>query len=96
MPRTITLEASESQEQVLRHVLTLLHELEDLTDSATHGTVLDVVEDAVITRGREVQQQILARLVQRRIDAAEKKGRRSASAPAVGSRKTAAPATELF
>ena len=88
--KTITLEVTEEQEAVLRQTLAGLQELEDLADVAPAGTVLDVCEGAVLAWGRESQRQLLQRLVQRRLSAAEKKGRRSADAHAAAPRRTAA------
>ena len=52
------------------------------------GTVLDTCETAILQKGRNLHAKILAEAVARRVEAAEKKGRRSAPAPAVGPRKT--------
>lgn len=87
--KTITLEVTEEQEAVLRQTLARLQELEELADVAPAGSVLDVCEGAVLEYGRESQRQLLQQLVQRRVRAAEKKGRRSASAPAAAPRRTA-------
>ena len=88
--KTITLDVTEEQEAVLRQTLAGLQELEDLADVAPAGTVLDVCEGAVLKWGRDWQRELLQRLVQRRLSAAEKKGCRSASVPAAAPRRTAA------
>lgn len=72
--KTITVEVTESQEAAIYQVLALVQELEDLADQAPDGTVFDACEGAVVQRGREFQQQLLQRAVQRRLDAAEKRG----------------------
>jgi hypothetical protein len=91
--KVVTLELTEAQEQFVRRVLGLAEELEQLADTAPDGTVLDACEAAVLTGGRDVQRQLLQQAVQRRIDAAEKKGRRCGRAPAGVGRRTAGPAS---
>jgi hypothetical protein len=94
-PRTITLEVtSDEQEGLLRQMHTMLQELESLTDAAPHGAVLEVCEEAVISKSRDLARQTLGRMVQRRIDAAEKKGRLCGNATAVGNAKVVASAPE--
>ena len=51
----------------------------------------DACEGAVIDKGRDLQTQMLAEAVARRVEAAEKKGRRCASVPAAVRRRTEAP-----
>lgn len=87
---TFTADVTESQAALLRRVLTLSQELDDLALTAPDGTVFDACENAVITGGRDVQRQLLQNAVARRVEAAEKKGRRSAHVPAVGPRRIAA------
>jgi hypothetical protein len=53
--------------------------------------VFDACEEGVIEKGRNLQAQVLGEAVSRRIEATEKKGRRSGSAPAVAKRKIADP-----
>ena len=67
------------------------HQLEHLALTAPDGEVFDVCEGVVIERGRLFQSQVLGEAVARRVAAAEKKGRRSASANADEKKKTAAP-----
>lgn len=81
---TYTFECTEAQADFLRRGLALHEELEQLALTAPDGAVLDACETAVVNGGRQLQQQLLAAAVERRIAVAEKKGRRSASAPAVG------------
>ena len=59
--------------------------------TAPDGAVFDACEQAVIEKGRNLQAQMLGEAVSRRIETAEKKGRRSASAPADATRKIADP-----
>ena len=91
MTATVTLEVPLEHEALLRRTLALAEELHQLALSAPDGTVFDACETVVIAEGRKLQQQLLHEAVARRIEAAEKKGRRSVSAPAVAAKKTAAP-----
>lgn len=88
MQPTVTIEIPADSEAVVRQVLALHQELQHLALSAPDGRVLDVCENAVLDRGRDLNARILADAVARRIQAAEKKGRRSAPAPVVGPRRT--------
>jgi hypothetical protein len=88
---TFTVDVTESQAALLRRVLALSEELDDLALNAPDGTVFDACENAVILGGRDLQRQLLQNAVARRVEDAEKKGRRSASVPAVEPRKIAAP-----
>jgi hypothetical protein len=69
--------------------LALQEELEQLALTAPDGTVFDACETAVVKGGRQLQQRLLADAVDRRVAAAEKKGRRSGSVPAARPRRTA-------
>jgi hypothetical protein len=91
MAATITLEVPVEHEALMRHTLAFAEELHQLALDAPDGTVFDACESAVIRKGREVQTQMLEAAVARRIEAAEKKGRRSVSARAAVPRRTAAP-----
>lgn len=91
MTATINLEVPIEHEALLRRTLALAEELHQLALSAPDGTVLDACEAAVISEGRDLQKQMLQEAVARRIEAAEKKGRRSVSARAAGAKKTGAP-----
>jgi hypothetical protein len=87
---TFTADVTDAQAQILRRVVALMEDLDHVADTAAAGTVLDACEAAVLTGGRDLQRALLERAVQRRIDAAEKKGRRCAPAAAAGRRRTAA------
>jgi hypothetical protein len=91
MKPTITIEIPAESEALVRRLLTLQEELQTLALAAPDGTVVDACETAILQKGRELNTQILVDAVARRIEAAEKKGRRSAPAPAAGPRKTAGP-----
>jgi hypothetical protein len=90
MTPTITIEIPAQAESFVRQAIALHEELQDLALSAPDGTVLDVCETAVLEKGRDLNARILAEAVARRIEAAEKRGRRSVPAPAAGPRRTAA------
>jgi hypothetical protein len=91
MNRKITLEFDAKYETTLLRALAMAEEMENLALTAPDGTVFDACEQAVIETGRKLQAQVLGEAVGRRIEAAEKKGRRSALAPADAKKKTAAP-----
>ncbi len=88
---TFTAECSEAQARLLQRVLVLSEELEQLALTAPDGTVFDACETAVLQQGRQVQTQMLADAVARRLEAAEKKGRRCASVSAAAAKRTAGP-----
>jgi hypothetical protein len=87
----VMIQVDAQHEAVVRQALALAQEMEQLALTVPDGTVLDACEQAVLPRGRALQAQMLAQAVARRIEAAEKRGRRSVSAPAGGRRKTAGP-----
>jgi|SRR6516165_3570772 hypothetical protein len=89
--KTITLEVDgPAQEELIRNYHALVMELNDLALTAPNGAVIDQLEDLAIDRGRETLRASLQQAIQKRIDAAEKKGRRSGSAPAATSARTEA------
>ncbi len=65
--------------------------MEHLALTAEDGQVVHVCEAAIVEQGRKLQSQMLAEAVVRRIEAAEKKGRRSAVAAADVRKKTKGP-----
>ena len=89
MKPTITIEIPAEREGLIRQVLALQDELDQLALWAPDGTVVDACETAILEKGRKLNTDILAQAVARRVEVAEKKGPRSAAAPAVGPRKTA-------
>jgi hypothetical protein len=91
MSTKVIIEVDAKHEAIVRRALALAEEMENLALSAPDGTVFDACEQAVIEKGRKFQAQVLGEAVARRIGAAEKKGRRSASASADGKKKTADP-----
>ena len=91
MSAKVTIEIDAKHEAMVRRALAMAEEMEQLALSAPDGTVFDACEEAVIEKGRRLQAQMLGEAVTRRIEAAEKKGRRSGTAPADARRKTAGP-----
>jgi len=91
MNSTVTIEVAPQHEAILRRALALAEEMEQLALTARDGEVFETCEDAVVDKGRKFQSEVLAEAVTRRIEVAEKKGRRSASVHVDARRKTAAP-----
>lgn len=91
MSTRVLIEVDAKHEAMVRRALALAEELEQLALTTPDGAVFDACEGAVIHKGRALQAQLLGDAVARRIEAAEKKGRRSAPAPAGGRRRTAGP-----
>jgi hypothetical protein len=89
MNTKVLIEVDAQHEAIVRRALALAEEMEQLALTAPDGTVFDACEGAVIEKGRDLQRQMLGAAVARRVEAAEKKGRRSAPAPAGGRRRTA-------
>src|SRR5271168_1356063 len=76
MSTKVTIEVDVKHEAILRRALAMAEEMEQLALTAPDGTVFDACEEAVIDKGRTLQGQMLGEAVARRIEAAEKKGRR--------------------
>lgn len=87
----ITLEFDAKYEATVIRALAMAEEMEKLALTAPEGAVFDACEQAVVEKGRKLQAHVLGEAVGRRIDAAEKKGRRSAPARAVAKKKIADP-----
>jgi len=92
MKPTVTIEVPAASEAFVRQLLALHEELNALALSAPDGAVLDACETAVVQKGRDLNKRILEDAVARRIESAEKKGPRSASVRAAGSRRIAGSA----
>ena len=88
MSTKVLIEVDPKHEAIVRRALALAEEMEQLALTAPEGAVFDVCEGAIIERGRTLQGQMLGEAVARRIEAAEKKGRRSVLVPAGGRRRT--------
>jgi len=91
MNSKITIEVDTKHEAIVRRALAMAEEMEQLALSAPDGTVFKACEEAVIEKGRKLQGQVLGEAVTRRIEIAEKRGRRSVSVRVATKRKTAAP-----
>lgn len=94
MSTKMTMEFDARFESGMRRALAMFEEMEQLALTAPDGQVVDVCEQAVIEKGRSLQAATLGEAVARRIEAAEKKGPRSASASAVARKKIAAPSRD--
>ena len=86
MSSKVTIEVDARHEGLVRRALALAEEMEQLALTAPDGEVFDACEGAVVHQGRDLQAQLLADAVARRIEAAEKRGRRSAPASAASRR----------
>jgi hypothetical protein len=82
MNATVTIEVDARHEAIVRQALAFAEEMEQLALTAPDGQVFDACEEAVRANGRALQSQVLGRAVARRIEAAEKRGRRSGPVPA--------------
>jgi hypothetical protein len=91
MTPSVSIDVPVEHEQLIRRVLSLAEELHQLALTAPHGAVFDQCENSGIDSGREIQTRMLEQAVARRIEAAEKRGRRSAFASAADARRTVAP-----
>jgi hypothetical protein len=87
----VTIEVDAKHEAIVRRALALAEEMEQLALTAPDGEVFDACEGAVVEKGRKFQGQVLGEAVARRIEAAEKKGRRSACARVAARKQTAGP-----
>ena len=94
MSTKVTIEFDARFESSMRRALAMFEEMEQLALTAPDGQVFDLCEQAVIEKGRNLQAATLGEAVARRVEAAEKKGRRSGSARAVAKKKTAGPSHE--
>ena len=88
-PPTVTVEIPADREAVVRQLLARHDELDALALAAPDGTVLHAGEEQVLAGGRNLQRRLLTDAVARRVEAAEKRGPRSAPAGAAGRRRTA-------
>jgi hypothetical protein len=86
--RKVMIEVDPKHEAIVRRALAMAEEMEQLALSAPDGTVFEACEEAVLEKGRKFQQHALGDAVARRIETAEKRGRRSAFVRADAKRKT--------
>ena len=94
MSTKMTMEFDVRFENGMRRALAMFEEMEQLALTAPDGQVFDQCEAAVIEKGRSLQAATLGEAVARRIEAAEKKGRRSGSASVAVGKKTEVRKTE--
>ena len=94
MSTKTTMEFDARFENGMRRALAMFEEMEQLALTAPDGQVFDLCEQAVIDKGRNLQAATLGEAVARRIEAAEKKGRRSASANVANAKRTEGRKTE--
>ena len=90
MSTKVLIEVDPKHEAIVRRALAMAEEMEQLALTAPDGAVFEACEDAVVEKGRKLQVQVLGEAVARRIETAEKRGRRSASARADARKKTEA------
>ena len=74
MSAKVTIEIDVQHEAVVRRVLAMSEEMQQLALTAANGTVFHSCEEAVIEKGRRLQSHMLGDAVSYRIEAAEKKG----------------------
>jgi hypothetical protein len=91
MSTPITIQVDPKHEAIVRRALAMAEEMEQLALTAADGAVFDTCEGAVIEKGRRFQADALSEAVARRIETAEKRGRRSGRASAGVRRKIADP-----
>jgi hypothetical protein len=91
MNEKVLIECDAKHEAIVRRAVALAEEMEQLALTAPDGTVFAACEEAVLHKGRDLQGQMLGAAVAQRIQAAEKKGRRSACAPAAERKKIGDP-----
>jgi hypothetical protein len=91
MSSKVTIEFDTRFENGIRRALAMFEEMEQLALTAPDGQVFDACEQAVIEKGRKLQATTLGEAVARRVEAAEKKGRRSGCARAVARKRIADP-----
>ncbi len=88
MNTKVTIEVDAQHEALVRRTLAAGGRNGALGGDGAEGKVFAACEEAVIQGGRLLQSQLLGEAVARRIEVAEKKGRRSASVPVDGRKKT--------
>jgi hypothetical protein len=94
MTTKVTIEVDTRHLATVQRALAMAEELEQLALSSPDGEVFADCEKAVIDKGRNFQAHMLNQAVARRIEAAEKKGRRSACAPADVKKPIVVPKTD--
>lgn len=93
MSTKVTMEFDARFEPIVRRALAMAEEMEQLALVAPDGKVVEVCETAVLEKGRQLEAITLEEAMARRVEAVEKKGRRSATARVAARRKIADPRT---
>ena len=94
-PKTITITVtSAAEETAVEQALAMARDLNELAGIAPAGQILDRCEEAAVEKGREFTRKMLEQALRKRLDAAQKKGRRSDAAPAADSAKAKDPAND--
>jgi hypothetical protein len=96
MSTKVSIECDARFEPNVRRALAMMEEMEQLALTAADGQVFDQCEQAVIEKGRNLQAAMLGEAVARRVEAAEKKGRRSGTVHAVAKKRTGGPNRESW
>lgn len=91
MSGKINIEIDAKHEAIVRRVLAMREELEQLALTAADGTVFHACEEAVIEKGRRLQREMLGDAVAQRIETAEKKGLPCVAVHVSAKKKTRAP-----
>jgi hypothetical protein len=79
---------SPEEESLVEQALAMARDLQDLAGVAPPGQILDRCEEAAVERGREFTRNVLLQALRRQLEAAQKKGRRSGTAPVADSANT--------
>lgn len=88
-PKTMTITVTSAAEEVLvAQALAMVRDLDELAGAAPAGRILDCCEEAAVEKGRELTRKALEQTVSKRLEAAQKKGRRCGAARAAGSANT--------
>lgn len=88
-PKTITITVTSAAEETLvEQALAMARDLEELAGAAPAGQILDRCEEAAVEKGREFTRQALEQTIGKRLETAQKKGRRCGAAPVADSAST--------
>jgi hypothetical protein len=88
-PKTITITVTSAAEETLvEQALAMARDLDELAGAAPTGQILDRCEEAAVEKGREFTRKTLEQTLAKRLETAQKKGRRSDAASATDSANT--------
>jgi hypothetical protein len=77
-PKTLSITVTSATEEMLvEQALAMARDLQHLAGTAPAGQILDRCEEAAVEKGRDFARQALEHTVRQRLEAAQKKGRRS-------------------